>query len=71
MNLSFGRVVHRLTIAIVLPLLGMLFFAGREIYLDSVKIRKFEQLSFGETLDIAASTVVHQLQSERGQSVVF
>ena len=25
MNLSFGRVVHRLTIAILLPLLGMLF----------------------------------------------
>ena len=71
MNLSFGRVIHRLAIAILLPLLGMLFFAGREIYLDSVKIHKLGQHGFGQTLAASASAAVHQLQIERAKSAGF
>ena len=67
-NLKIGT---RIAIALILPILALLFFAGMELVEKQSVSSEMEQI---ETLAVLApnvSAVVHELQKERGTSAVF
>ena len=67
-NMKIGS---RIALALVLPIVGLLFFSATSIWDKHIVFKEMETL--GELADIAPtiSEVVHELQKERGTNAVY
>ncbi len=65
------KVSNRISIGLLLPVLGMLYFSGTTILEKQSVVNEMESLQELADLAPTVSALVHELQKERGTSAVF
>jgi len=65
------KIRYRVALISLLPLLGLLFFAGRYINVEYSTVTEMEKVGEFVGMSPVISAVVHELQKERGISAVY
>lgn len=69
--LENAKVSKRISMGLILPVLGMLYFSGTAILEKQAVVSEMESLQELANLAPTISALVHELQKERGTSAVF
>jgi len=69
--LAHMKIGSRIALALVLPIVGLLFFSGYSIYQKHLVSSEMEALQELANVAPDISAVVHELQKERGTSAVY
>lgn len=69
--LSTIRIRNKMLLMLAVPIIGMMIFAGRDIYARLNTLSEARQIEGLISLSTAASSLVHELQKERGMTAGF
>ena len=65
------KIAPKLLLMVLVPVLAMLYFAGRDVATNLHEMRSLHETSILASLATIESAVIHEIQKERGMSVGF